>query len=327
MRRREFMAGLGGAAAAAWPIAATAQQSAMPVIGYFGAGSPAPFADRIAAFRDGLRKAGFVEGRNVAIEFRWTESGYDRLPGLAAELVGRRVDVLVTGNGPSAARNATATIPIVSLFGGDPVKSGYVVSFNRPGGNVTGVAMFAFSLGPKRLELLHELVPNAKLIAVLANPNQPEPESKVDTSEVASAARAASQQIAIVSASSDGDFEPAFAAIAGKGVGGLLVMADPYFNNRRERLIALAARYAIPAIYEWREMAAAGGLMSYGSSITDAYRQLGAYTGQVLSGAKPADLPVIQTVKVELVINLKTAKTLGLTFPLALLGRADEVIE
>src|SRR5450755_2085111 len=256
MKRREFIAGLGGAAAL--PLVARAQQPplGMQVIGYFGAGSPAPFADRIAAFRDGLRKTGFVEGRNVAIEFRWTEAGYDQLPALAAELVGRRVDVLVTGNGPSAAKSATATIPIVSVFGGDPVKSGYVVSFNRPGGNVTGVAMFAFSLGAKRLELLRELVTTAKLIAVLANPSQPEPESKADIAEVASAARAGGQRITILGASSDGDFEPAFAAMAEQRVGGLLVMADPYFNNRRERLIALASRYAIPAIYEWREMAA-----------------------------------------------------------------------
>jgi putative tryptophan/tyrosine transport system substrate-binding protein len=328
MQRREFITLLGGAAAT-WPLTARAQQrpTGLPVIGFFSAGSPGPFNDRITAFRDGLRRAGFVEGRNVAIEFRWTESGYDQLPALAAELVDRRVDVLVTGNGVVAAKSATTSIPLVCLFPSDPVKSGLVASLNKPGSNLTGVSMFAFSLGPKRFELLHEVVPNAKLIAVLANPSQPDPGSKTDTSEVASAARAVGQQVTILNASGENDFEPAFAAILRQGAGGLIVMSDPYFNNRREQLVELAARHAIPAIYEWRETAVAGGLMTYGSSLIDAFRHLGTYTGLVLSGAKPADLPVMQTIKVELVLNLKTAKTLGLTFPLPLLARADEVIE
>jgi putative ABC transport system substrate-binding protein len=325
MRRREFITLLGGAVA--WPLIARAQQRpTFPVIGFFGAGSPGPFADRIVAFRDGLRRAGFVEGRNVVIEFRWTEGGYDQLPALAAELVDRRVDVLVTGNGTVAAKSATASIPLVCLFGGDPVNSGLVASLNKPGSNLTGVSLFAFSLGPKRFELLHEVVPN-KLIAVLVNPSQPDPGSKTDKNEVESAARALGQQIIILNVSREEDFEPAFAAMIRQRVGGLVVMGDPYLNNSREQIVEFTARHAIPAIYEWREAAAAGGLMSYGSSIIDAFRQLGAYTGQVLNGAKPADLPVMQAVKVELVLNLKTAKTLGLTFPLSLLARADEVIE
>jgi putative ABC transport system substrate-binding protein len=328
MRRREFTTLLGGAAAI-WPLATRAQQrpTGLPVIGFFSAGSPGPFNDRIAAFRDGLRRAGFVEGRNVAIEFRWTESGYDQLPALAAELVDRRVDVLVTGNGVVAAKSATTSIPLVCLFPSDPVRSGLVASLNKPGSNLTGVSMFAFSLGPKRFELLHEVVPNAKLIAVLANPSQPDPGSKTDTNDVVSAAQAAGRQVTILDASGDNDFEPAFAAMVRQGAGGLIVMSDPYFNNRREHLVELAARHAIPAIYEWRETAVAGGLMTYGSSLIDAFRHLGTYTGLVLSGAKPADLPVMQTIKVELVLNLKTAKTLDLKFPLPLLARADEVIE
>lgn len=328
MKRREFIAGLGGAAAVnAWPRRASAQQQPMPVIGFVAFGSPGPFADRVAAYRDGLRKSGFVEGRNVTIEFRWSDAGFDRIPALIAELVDRRVNVLVAPNVVTAAMSATATIPIVCLIAGDPVKSGVVASLNQPGGNVTGIGIFAFSLGPKRFELLREAVPNAKLMAVLVNPTQPDPNSKADVEEVAAAARAVGQRISILNASSVADFEPAFAAMLRDGAGALLVMADPFFYGQRERLIALAARHAIPAIWEWREIAQAGGLMSYGSSITDAYRLLGDYTGRVLNGANPATLPVQQSVKVELVLNLKTAKTLGLTFPLTLLGRADEVIE
>jgi putative ABC transport system substrate-binding protein len=328
MQRREFITLLGGAAAT-WPLVTHAQQrpAGVPVIGFFSAGSPGPFNDRIAAFRDGLRRAGFVEGRNVAIEFRWTESGYDQLPALAAELVDRRVDVLVTGNGAVAAKSATTTIPLVCLFPSDPVKTGLVASLNKPGSNLTGVSMFAFSLGPKRFELLHEVVPNAKQIVVLANPSQPDPGSRTDTNEVVAAAKAAGRQVTVLDARGDSDFEPAFAAMVRQGAGGLIVMSDPYFNNRRGHLVELAARHAIPAIYEWRETAVAGGLMTYGSSLIDAFRHLGTYTGLVLGGAKPADLPVMQTIKVELVLNLKTAKKLGLTFPLPLLARADEVIE
>jgi putative ABC transport system substrate-binding protein len=326
MKRRSFITLLGGAAAA-WPLAARAQQPATPVIGFIAAGSVERFGDRIAAFRDGLRKKGFVEGRNVAIEQRWSDAGFDRMPVLAAELVDRKVDVLVSSNVSTVVKAATTSIPIVALFPGDPVKSGLVASLNRPGGNLTGVAIFAFSLGPKRFELLREAVPNAKLIAVLANPTQPDLTSQADTAEVEAAAHALGQPIAIFNVSSVADFEPAFAAMVAQGADALLVMGDPFFNNNRERLIALTARLAIPAIWEWREMTLAGGLMSYGTSLTDAFRLLGDYVGQVLKGARTADLPVQQAVKIELVLNMKTAKTLGVTFPITLLGRADEVIE
>jgi putative tryptophan/tyrosine transport system substrate-binding protein len=326
MRRREFIAALGSAAL--WPVGAFAQSRAgMPVIGFFGVGSPELFASRMAAFRDGLRRAGFIEGRNVTIEFRWTETGYKQLPALATELVNRGVDVIVTGNAAVAAKAATSTIPLVCLFPGDPVRSGLVASLNKPGSNLTGVNLFAFSLGAKRFEMLREVVPKAKPIGVIVNPNQPDPGSKTDIAEVVSAARAVSQELIILNARGDDDFEPAFATLVRQGAGGLLVMADPYLNNRREHIVDLAARHAIPAIYEWRESAMAGGLMSYGSSIIDAFRELGTYTGKILSGTKPADLPVMQAVKVELVINIKTAMSLGITFPMPLLARADEVIE
>jgi putative ABC transport system substrate-binding protein len=326
MKRREFMAALGSVAL--WPLGAGAQPrpTGMPVIGYFGIGSPNPFADRIAAFRDGLRREGFVEGRNLAIEFRWAET-YDQLPALAAELVSRGVDVIVTGNAAVAAKAATSTIPLVCLIPGDPIKSGLVASLNRPGSNLTGVSLFAFSLGAKRFEILHEVVSKTRPIGVFINPTQPDPASKTDIGEVATAAQTVGQQLIILNASQDSDFEPAFTDLVRKGAGGLLVMADPYLNNRRQQIVKLAARHAIPAIYEWRESAAAGGLMSYGSSIIDAFRELGGYTGKVLNGARPIDLPVMQAVKVEFVINLKTAKTLGISFPLPLLARADEVIE
>ena len=328
MRRREFITLLGGAAAA-WPLAASAQQPALPVVGFFSAGSPGPFSDRIAAFREGLRKEEFLEGRNVAFEFRWLGGdGYERMPQLAAELVARRVDVIAAGGGAAAAaKAATTAIPIVALSGGDPVNAGLVASLNRPEANLTGVVLFSYSLGPKRFEFLREAVPGAKLIAVLANPTNPDPETKGDTEGVQAAARAVGQQISVLNAGSEREIDSAFATMVRQDAGALLVMADPFLNNRREQIIALAARHALPAIYEWREIAQAGGLMSYGSSLTDAYRQLGTYTGRILKGAKPADLPFMRAVKVELVINLKTAKMLGLTFPIALLGRADEVIE
>jgi putative tryptophan/tyrosine transport system substrate-binding protein len=239
--------------------------------------------------------------------------------------VRRKVDVIVATVGGPAAKAATTTIPIVALSGGDPVEEGLVANLNRPGGNVTGWALFAFSLGPKRFELLRELVPTATLIAVMANPSNHL--ANADRRDVEAAARAIGQRIVVFEASSESDFEPAFAAMVQQGVGALLVMADPFFFNRREQLIALAARHAIPAVYEWREFAEAGGLMSYGSSITEAQRQIGLYTGQILKGTKPADLPFQRAIKIELVINLRTAKTLGLTFPITLLGRADEVIE
>ena len=328
MRRREFITVLGGAAAT-WALAARAQQpQLLPLIGFLTVGTPTEFADRLAAFRDGLRKSGYVEGRNVGIEYRWGDpSHYDRVSALAAELVDRRVNVIAVGNVPAAAKAATASVPIVSLFGGDPVKSGLVASLNAPGGNITGVGLFAFSLGTKRLQLLRETVPNAKMIAILANPTQPDLSSKDDLEEVEATARTVGQKIAVFNASSETNFEPAFAAMVREQAGALLVMADPFFFGQRDRLIALAARHSIPAIWEWREMAVGGGLMSYGSSITDAFRLLGGFAAQVLNGAKPSDLPVQQQVKIELVLNLKTAKTLGIEFPLSLLGRADEVIE
>jgi putative tryptophan/tyrosine transport system substrate-binding protein len=326
MQRREFIAALSGAAA--WPMVARAQQSANPVIGFIAVGSPDRFRDRISAFRDSLRKAGFIDGRNVSIEFRWAAPGhYDQAPPLVAELVDRRVNVIVATNSAQAAKAATKTIPIVSLFGGDPVEAGLVACLNHPSGNLTGIAMFTYSLGGKRFELLREAIPNAKVIAVLVNSSQPDPQSRADSKDVEAAARAVRQKISILNASSERDFEPAFEAMVRENAGALLVMADPFFYNQHDQLIALAARKAIPAIYEWREFASAGGLMSYGSSITDAYRVLGDYTGQVLKGANPSDLPVQRSVKIELVLNLKTAKTLGLTLPLSLLARADEVIE
>jgi len=327
VKRRQFITLLGGAAAA-WPLAARAQQSAMPVIGFFSLGSPGAFATQLPALRSGLKGEGFEEGSNVAFDFRWLATGYDQAREAAAELVARRVDVIVaTTSAVLAAKAATPTIPIVAVFGGDPVNAGFVASLNRPGANLTGVGLFAFSLGPKRFELLRELVPSAKLIAVLVNPSQPDPEARSDASDVEAAARAVGQQISMLNASSEGDIDSAFAAMVQQRAGALLVMADPMFNDRRQQIIALAARHAIPTIYEWREIAQAGGLMSYGSSLPDAIRHLGTYVGRVLKGAKPADLPVMRAVKIELVINLKTAKALGLEVPPTLSARADEVIE
>jgi len=325
MKRREFITLLGGVAA--WPLAVRAQQQAMPVIGFIGAGSIDRFGDRTAAFRNGLRKTGFIEGRNVAIEIRMSDAGFDHIAALAAELVARRVDVIASANVQTIVKSATSTIPIVALFGGDPVSSGLVASLNRPGGNMTGVSIFAFSLGPKRFELLREAVPHAKRIAVLVNPHQLDPGSKADAQAVEAAARASGQAISIIHASNVDEIDTAFAAMAAQGADALLVMGDPFFNNNREEITALAAHHALPAIYEWREFAQEGGLMSYGSSITDAFHLLGGYAGRVLKGEKPADLPVQQAVKVELVLNLKVAKALRITFPITLLGRADEVIE
>jgi putative ABC transport system substrate-binding protein len=326
MQRREFLSVVG--AAVAWPLSAAAQQPT-PVIGFLiGAGSPAAFADRIAAFREGLKDTGFVEGHNVAFDFRWGGEAYDRIPALAAALVGRRVNVIVAGGGAAhPAKAATTTIPIVALSGGDPIKSGLVTSLNRPEGNITGVSLLTFSLGAKRFELLRQVIPDGSTIAMLTNPSNPDPETKADAREVETAARGFGQRLLVVTASKQDDFEPAFGTMVREGARGLLVMADPFFNNNRNTLIALAARNAMPAIYEWGETAKDGGLMGYGSSLQDAYRHLGSYSGKILNGAKPADLPIMQAVKVELVLNLKTAKALGITFPLPLLGRADEVIE
>jgi putative ABC transport system substrate-binding protein len=323
--RREFVAALGSAAA--WPVVARAQQPAMPVIGFLSVGSPETSAHTIAAFRQGLSETGYVEGQNVAIEYRWGRGTFDHMPALAAELAARKVDVIVTATSGSEAKAATATIPIVAALGGDPVGSGLVASLNRPGANVTGVGLFAMSLGPKRFELLRELVPKAKLIAVLLNPSNTNPQSKSDADAVEMAARTVGQRISILSAGQEADFEPAFAAMTRDKASALLVMADPFFANRREQLVTLAARHAIPAIYEWREFAALGALMSYGSSLTDAYRRLGMYAGKILKGEKPADLPIDQAVKIDLVINLKTAKSLGVEIPPTPLARATEVIE
>jgi putative tryptophan/tyrosine transport system substrate-binding protein len=327
LKRREFITLLGGGSLA-WPLAARAQRPAMPVIGFLNGQSPDRWAPYVAAFRQGLNETGYIESQNVTIEYRWAEGRSDRLPALAADLVGRQVNVITsTGGFPQAAKDATTTIPIVALSGGDPVRAGLVASLNRPSGNITGVALFAFSLGPKRLEMLRELLPNVKTVAILANPSYPDPESKLDIQSTSMAAQAIGQKIDILNASNEREIDTAFATLAKRGDDALLVMADPFFNGRREQLVALAAYNKIPAIFEWREFAVAGGLMSYGASITDAYRQVGIYTGKILAGAKPADLPVMQAVKVELVINLETAKALGLTFPITLLGRADEVIE
>ena len=326
MNRREFITLLGSAAA--WPLAARAQQPAMPVIGFMSARSPEDSVHLLEAFRGGLKEGGFVENENVAIEFRWAKGDYGRLPALAAELVSRRVAVIAAvGGEPSglAAKRATSEIPIVFGIGGDPVQLGLVASLNRPGGNVTGVTLLTKLMEPKRLGLLRDLAPGVDLIGALFNPNFQA--AAVQLQQLEEAARAAGQRIVIARASSDEALEAAFASLVRDGVGALLVTADPYFDTRRDRIVAFAARQRLPAIYQFREYAVAGGLLSYGVSITDAYRQCGAYTARILKGAKPAELPVHQPTKFELVINMKTAKTLGLKISDNLLTLADEVIE
>ena len=326
MRRREFITLL-GSAAVAWPVAATAQQAAMPVIGWLGSGSPGPSASAVIVFRQGLAEAGYVEGRNVAIEYRWAEGQYDRLPALAAELVRRQVAVIVATPIPAAlaAKSATATIPIVFSAAADPVNLGLVGSLARPGGNATGVGFFQAELSAKQLDLLRELRPNAARIGVLVNPANANVEGL--TKDVTAAAAALRIEIEIVHARDSREIGEAFAKLVHNKAGALLVGADSFFFNRRVQLATLAARHAIPAVFFNREFAEAGGLMSYGSSLSEMNRQLGVYTGRILKGAKPDELPVVQSSKFELVINLPTAKALGLEIPPMLLARADEVIE
>jgi putative ABC transport system substrate-binding protein len=326
MRRREFIALFG--AAAAWPLAARAQQSAMPVIGFLSGGSPDPFAHLVRAFRQGLSETGYVEGQNLAIEFRWAEGQYDRLPALVADLVRRQVTVLAATTTPAAlaAKAATTTIPIVFATDGDPVQLGLTASLSRPGGNVTGVTQLNVEVGPKRLELAHELIPAATVIALLVNPTNPLAEAI--SKDLQAAARILGLQLHVLHASTERDFDAVFTALVQLRAAALVIgSADPLFGSRAEQLGALALRHAVPAIYQFREFAAAGGLVSYGGRFTDSYRQVGVYTGRILKGEKPADLPVQQSTKIELILNLKTARALGLTVPLPLLGRADEVIE
>jgi ABC-type uncharacterized transport system substrate-binding protein len=326
MKRREFITLLGGVAAA-WPLAARAQQPGMPVVGFLNGTSPKGYGRFLSAFRQGLSETGYVEDRNVTMEYRWAEGHYDRLPALAADLVRRRVNVIAATSTPAnrIAVAATKTIPIVFTTSSDPVELGLVASLSRPGGNVTGVATMNVEVSSKRLELLHEIVPSATIIVELVNPSNPNVEAQ--SRDLQAAARTVGREILAVSARSESDIEAAFARLVERQAGALLVNTDAFFFSRRDQLIALAKRYAIPAIFDRREFAEAGGLMSYGGSVTDVYRLAGIYTGRILKGEKPADLPVQQSTKVELILNLKTANALGLTFPLSLLGRADEVIE
>jgi len=325
MRRRTFITLIGGGAV--WPLAARAQQP-MPVIGFLSNASPEVYAIRLRAFRQGLKEAGYVEGQNVEVEYRWAEGQNNRLPALAAELVHRQVAVITASSTPSAfaAKAATATIPIVFGVAVDPVKVGLVASLNRPGGNLTGVTNLNVEVGPKRLELLHELLPAATTIAMLVNPTSPstaEPSSR--TLQVA--ARTLGLQLHVLHASTERDFDTVFATLVQLRAGGLVIMPDTLFLAHSEQLGALTVRHAVPTVYAYRPFAAAGGLMSYGSDETEYYRLVGIYVGRILKGEKPADLPVQQSTKVELIINLKTAKALGITVPLPLSGRADELIE
>jgi putative ABC transport system substrate-binding protein len=326
MRRREFLGVLGGAAAA-WPLAARAQQPAMPVVGFLNGGSPGEFAPQVNAFHQGLKEAGYVEGRNVAIEYRWANDQYDRLAALADDLIRRQVSV-IAANTPAnlVVKASTSTIPIVFTTGGDPVQLGLVASLNRPGGNVTGFTQLTGEVAPKRLELLHELVPAVSTMGLLVNPADPAFSVPISR-ETDAAAHKLGLQLHVLQASTERDFDRVFANLIQLRAGGLVISTGTFFNNHSERLAALALRHLVPAMFQYRRFVAAGGLASYGGSIIESYRLAGAYTGRILKGDKPADLPVQQSTKFELFINLKTAKALGLAVPLIMQMTADEVIE
>jgi putative ABC transport system substrate-binding protein len=327
MTRRKFITLLGGAAAA-WPLAARAQQPVMPVVGFLGAPSAAPYARYVAAVHQGLKEVGYIEHQNVAMEYRWADGQYDRLPALAADLVSRRVAVIVPiGGAPAtvAAKEATSTIPIIFNVGADPIELGLVANLNRPGGNITGIAIMSVEIETKRLELLHELAPTSTSIAILLNPSNAQ--AQTQEREAQRAARIIGRQVLVLKAGSEHEIERAFATLVSERAGALLVGGDTFFNSQAILFVVLTARHAIPTIYPWRSYVDAGGLMSYGASLLDAYRQTGVYTGRVLRGEKPADLPIVQPTKFELVINLKTARAVGIVLPPNLLARADEVIE
>jgi putative ABC transport system substrate-binding protein len=326
MKRREFIVVVGGAAVT-WPLEARAQQAAMPVIGFLHGASSDGYEPMVTGFRQGLKETGYVDGQNVAIEFRWAQGDYDQMPAMAADLVRRHAAVIVAGGTPAAfaAKAATSTIPTVILVGADPVQLGLVGSLNRPGGNVTGLAVLTVELEAKKLELLHELLPAASAIALLVNPTNVL--TKSETKDVQDAARSLGLHLHILNASTESQIDAAFGALIELRATALIVSVDAFLNNCRGQIVALAARYAVPAVYGVRDYVNAGGLMSYGTDLVDVYREQGIYAGKILKGARPADLPIQQVTKVALVINLKTAKTLGLTFPTTLLGRADEVIE
>jgi len=326
IRRRDFITLFGGAAT--WPFAAQAQQPATPVIGFLNGGSPDGYAPFVAMFRQGLKEAGYVEGQNVSIEYRWAEGQYNRLPSLVADLVQHKVTVIAATSTPAAlaAKAATSTVPIVFTTGGDPIKLGLVASLNRPGGNVTGTTQLSFEVGPKRLELARELFPGATTFALLVNPANPV--AATVSKDLQAVADTLGVRLHVLHASTETDFEPAFATAVQLRVAALVIASpDPLFNSHAAQFGALALRHSVPVIYQLREFAAAGGLMSYGGSIADTYHLAGVYTGRILKGEKPADLPVVQSTKVELILNLKTAKALGITVPLPLSGRADEIIE
>jgi putative tryptophan/tyrosine transport system substrate-binding protein len=327
MRRREFL-GLVGGATVAWPLAARGQQSAMPVVGFINATSPQAYARMLSAFLKGLGETNYIEDQNVKIEYRWGQGEVDRLPALAADLVHREVSVIAATSTAAAlaAKAATTTIPIVFEIGSDPVQLGLVASLNRPGGNVTGIAQLSVEVAPKRLQLLHELVPTARVLALLVDPTDPAVSEKT-TQGVQAAARSLGLELHVLKASTERDFEPVFANIVQLRAGGLIISGGQFFISRSKQLAARALQHMLPTIFPYRDFPVAGGLMSYGASLTDAYRLAGIYTGRVLKGEKPADLPVQQATKVEMIINLETAKALGITVPLSLIGRADEVMD